>query len=491
MFQDLENQLQIKPQKNLMQDLSKEKMIFGKQEKTNGGPEKNEEENNIAITPIKRKRGRPRKLKENMVFDKLDKKNCGNEKDEKENKNDINKGHNKRGRKRKEESKNIAITQPPKKRGRKPNKFKSSDLIDDEKTKIESKEETVLKNTMDESVLDGKRNQKIDPKKDEKVVVVAKEKDNRQILGQRKELFVTSKEKVPKKQNIDKKSTKSKSPKSPTGRTQFRSKKKSYEKYWCINCRLWISGGKASVTNHLRTVHNFEDCEVIMIRNQGMLKVEKKDFIPAEKETKVDKANDIEKKVRFPNKEEPQLYESEKDNTETLQSKYKFLNDLRNYKKQVQHKLYKKKIEHKLEKLRNKKYEAEKSTNEPIFEDGKGTDVILEKNKFPTVPLLTVYDLELLATIKQLIDGQGDIEHYLNYLRNYRKEIEHKLEKERNKKAEAEKSTNNKIFEDGKETGILLEKNKLHTEQDEPLFPVYDLDGKETDIILEKRTFSY
>ena len=121
MFQDLENQLQIKPQKNLMQDLSKEKMIFGKQEKTNGGPEKNEEENNIAITPIKRKRGRPRK------FDKLDKKNCGNEKDEKENKNDINKGHKKRGRKRKEEGKNIAITQPPKKRGRKPNEFKSAD----------------------------------------------------------------------------------------------------------------------------------------------------------------------------------------------------------------------------------------------------------------------------------------------------------------------------------------------------------------------------
>ena len=127
MFKDLENQLQIKPQKNLMQDLSKEKMIFGKQEKTNGGPEKNEEENNIAITPIKRKRGRPRKFKENMVFDKLDKKNCGNEKDEKENKNDINKGHKKRGRKRKEVGKNIAITQPPKKRGRKPNEFKSAD----------------------------------------------------------------------------------------------------------------------------------------------------------------------------------------------------------------------------------------------------------------------------------------------------------------------------------------------------------------------------
>ena len=127
MFKDLENQLQIKPQKNLMQDLSKEKMIFGKQEKTNGGPEKNEEENNIAITPIKRKRGRPRKFKENMVFDKLDKKNCGNEKDEKENKNDINKGHKKRGRKRKEEGKNIAITQPPKKRLRKPNEFKSAD----------------------------------------------------------------------------------------------------------------------------------------------------------------------------------------------------------------------------------------------------------------------------------------------------------------------------------------------------------------------------
>ena len=39
----------------------------------------------------------------------------------------INQGHKKRGRKRKEEGKNIAITQPPKKRGRKPNEFKSAD----------------------------------------------------------------------------------------------------------------------------------------------------------------------------------------------------------------------------------------------------------------------------------------------------------------------------------------------------------------------------
>ena len=45
----------------------------------------------------------------------------------------------------------------------------------------------------------------------------------------------------------------------------------------------------------------------------------------AEKETKVDKAQDIEKKFRFPNKEEPQLDESENENRETLQSKYKFL----------------------------------------------------------------------------------------------------------------------------------------------------------------------
>ena len=127
MFKDLENQLQIMPENNLMQDHSKEKMLFGKLEKTNGGPEKDEEEKKIAITPIKRKRGRPRKFKENMLFDKLDKKNCGHEKDEEEKKTAINQGPKKRGRKRKEEGKNIPITQPPNKRGRKSNELKSAD----------------------------------------------------------------------------------------------------------------------------------------------------------------------------------------------------------------------------------------------------------------------------------------------------------------------------------------------------------------------------
>ena len=47
----------------------------------------------------------------------------------------------------------------------------------------------------------------------------------------------------------------SKPPRSPVARTPFRSGKKNYEKYWCITCSVWISGGKASVSNHLRNVH--------------------------------------------------------------------------------------------------------------------------------------------------------------------------------------------------------------------------------------------
>ena len=110
MFKDLDSQLQIMPEyndhsmeNNLMQDHSEEKMLFGKLEKTNGGPEKDEEEKKIAITipPKKRGRGRPRKFKENMLFDKLDKKNCGHEKDEEEKKTAINQGPKKRGRKKK------------------------------------------------------------------------------------------------------------------------------------------------------------------------------------------------------------------------------------------------------------------------------------------------------------------------------------------------------------------------------------------------------
>ena len=38
-----------------------------------------------------------------------------------------------------------------------------------------------------------------------------------------------------------------------------------------------------SVSGHLRKKHEEEDCQVIMITNQGMLKVNKEDFLPAKK----------------------------------------------------------------------------------------------------------------------------------------------------------------------------------------------------------------
>ena len=40
---------------------------------------------------------------------------------------------------------------------------------------------------------------------------------------------------------------------------------------------------QGSVSGHLRKKHEEEDCQVIMITNQGMLKVDKEDFLPAKK----------------------------------------------------------------------------------------------------------------------------------------------------------------------------------------------------------------
>ena len=73
----------------------------------------------------------------------------------------------------------------------------------------------------------------------------------------------------------------SKSPKKkPVERTQFGPKGKCYERYWCIGCDNWINGGKQSATNHLRSRHEYDECQIIMITNQGMLKVDKEDFAP-------------------------------------------------------------------------------------------------------------------------------------------------------------------------------------------------------------------
>ena len=75
---------------------------------------------------------------------------------------------------------------------------------------------------------------------------------------------------------------------------------KRYEKYWCMACQNWLNGGKVNITlhfigrlqgmfcqgsvsGHLRKKHEEEDCQVIMITNQGMLKVNKEDFLPAKK----------------------------------------------------------------------------------------------------------------------------------------------------------------------------------------------------------------
>jgi len=57
---------------------------------------------------------------------------------------------------------------------------------------------------------------------------------------------------------------------------------KKHEKYWCVLCQIWMFG-KPVVSTHLRTVHEEEDCEVVMITNTGMLKVTKEQFMPEEK----------------------------------------------------------------------------------------------------------------------------------------------------------------------------------------------------------------
>ena len=74
--------------------------------------------------------------------------------------------------------------------------------------------------------------------------------------------------------------TKSQEKKKPQERNQFGPTKKCYERYWCIGCDNWINGGKSSATNHLLRRHEYEECQIIMITNQGMLKVDKENFAP-------------------------------------------------------------------------------------------------------------------------------------------------------------------------------------------------------------------
>ena len=59
-----------------------------------------------------------------------------------------------------------------------------------------------------------------------------------------------------------------------------------YEKYWCIVCDYSLSGSKTQVTSHQRQHHSDEPCQIIMITNQGMFKVDKEDFLPANKSEK-------------------------------------------------------------------------------------------------------------------------------------------------------------------------------------------------------------
>ena len=70
-----------------------------------------------------------------------------------------------------------------------------------------------------------------------------------------------------------------KPPKSPVAKSGKKAKKK-YEAYWCVVCRIWIGGGKALVSKHLRNIHDYEDCEIVYITSTGMLKVDKEDFLP-------------------------------------------------------------------------------------------------------------------------------------------------------------------------------------------------------------------
>ena len=78
-------------------------------------------------------------------------------------------------------------------------------------------------------------------------------------------------------------------------RNQFGPVKHQYEKFWCIGCDKWLPGGKSSVTSHLRSRHQAEQCPIIMITNQGMLKVDKEDFILDKhaKKAKMDTLNEL------------------------------------------------------------------------------------------------------------------------------------------------------------------------------------------------------
>ena len=88
-------------------------------------------------------------------------------------------------------------------------------------------------------------------------------------------------EEKPPKESAKRKSPKEakKSPKKQPERNQFGPKGNKYEKFWCIGCNKWLPGGKASTTSHLRNHHEGEECSIIFITNQGMLKVDKDDFI--------------------------------------------------------------------------------------------------------------------------------------------------------------------------------------------------------------------
>ena len=80
-----------------------------------------------------------------------------------------------------------------------------------------------------------------------------------------------------------------KRPKTETGPTPIikESKNQGNEKFWCVSCSRWVNGGKANMTKHLRKIHEEENCQVIFVNSRGMLRVDKKDFLPKEKEASV------------------------------------------------------------------------------------------------------------------------------------------------------------------------------------------------------------
>ena len=55
------------------------------------------------------------------------------------------------------------------------------------------------------------------------------------------------------------------------------------EKYWCCGCCKWIAGIKTNVTKHLQKIHEDDDCQIVLVKSTGMLKVDKDDFLPKKK----------------------------------------------------------------------------------------------------------------------------------------------------------------------------------------------------------------